>query len=66
MNCAHQELLKLCPNLVQVNRSELISLEIFHKIEYDDITLNLNENGKEKHVTLSRAHRYEFINRFEL
>jgi two-component system LytT family response regulator len=67
MDCKLQVFLNLCPNLIQVNKSELISIESLYKIENDLITLEgVIENGKAKQVTLGRTYRKAFLRRTTL
>jgi DNA-binding LytR/AlgR family response regulator len=66
MDCTLAGLLTLSNNLVQVNKSELISPEIFHKIEYDEITLDIKENGRSMQTTLSRVYKEEFKVKFNI
>lgn len=66
MNCKLEKLLVLWPSLVRVNKSEIISMDFIHKIEYDLITLDfVTENGKAIQVTLSRAYRKDFLIKWE-
>jgi DNA-binding LytR/AlgR family response regulator len=61
MNCTFDKLLDASPHLLQVNKSEVITIELIHKIEHDTITLKKAYGGFHvKHVTLSRAFRKGF------
>ena len=62
MNCTLNKLLKLAPQLIQVNKSELISLRIIKNVEFDVLTLhNFNQNKQEKQITLGHLYRKNFI-----
>ena len=64
MDYTLEDILKLCPNMVKINRSELVAIEVVQKYGYDTITLESNSiNGLTKHLTLSRMFRKEFIKR---
>lgn len=62
MNCTLEKLLQLSPSLIRVNKTEVISLEIFQKLEYDVITL-INVPGKMNlsQITLSRTYKRNFL-----
>jgi DNA-binding NarL/FixJ family response regulator len=67
MDCSFTELLKASSSLLRVNKSELISLEVFEKIDGDFITLkSIHENGKPKQVTLNRWYKKDFLARLSL
>jgi DNA-binding LytR/AlgR family response regulator len=62
-----EELLSLAKNLIRINKSELVSLEAFHKIDNDIITLrDVISNGKPKQVYLNRWFRKSFFERLSL
>ena len=64
MDCAFNELLGASSYLIRINKSELISIEAFQKIEGDLITMKgIIENGKPKHVTLNRWFKKDFMAR---
>jgi DNA-binding LytR/AlgR family response regulator len=59
-----ESLLHLCPNIVKINKSEMLSLDIVQKYNQDTISLEgFAVNGKTTQVTLSRNCRKEFIKR---
>lgn len=64
MECTLEGLLDICPLLVQVSKSEAVSLEVVNEVEYDMVTIKGIE-GKEvpKYVTLGRAFRKSFKER---
>lgn len=59
MDYSFGELMKLAPQLMQVNKSELISVEVFGNIRNHIITLNrpVEENCEPRKVFLGRAFR---------
>jgi two-component system LytT family response regulator len=58
MDCSLEELLSLTNHLVQVNRRELISLEVINEVEHDLISVkNTCPDIMPKEVTLSRAYK---------
>lgn len=62
MNCTFTYLLEICPALLQVNKSELISPHIFHGINYDTATLKeLPVKNIPRIVTVSRTYKKKFI-----
>jgi two-component system LytT family response regulator len=63
MNIKFDRLLSLLGNsLVKANKAEMVSLEAVHKIESDEITLDImDENGKAKMVTIGRSFKKNFI-----
>lgn len=64
MHCTLNKLLSFASSLVQINKAELISFDVFHGIHSDVITLDgIIENGRPKQVTLSRTFREVFENR---
>jgi DNA-binding LytR/AlgR family response regulator len=59
-----EELLTLSSNLIRINKSELISIEAFHKIENDVINLKgVVIDGNPKKVYLNRWFKKDFFNR---
>jgi DNA-binding LytR/AlgR family response regulator len=64
MDCSFEKLISLSPSLIRVNKSELISLESFTKVDEDTITLKgVMEAGKPKQVTLNRWFKKDFLAR---
>jgi DNA-binding LytR/AlgR family response regulator len=65
MECSLDTLLNLCPNLVQVNKAELVSLEAINEVQHDRISINCHgeKTNKPKEVTLSRAYKDGFRKR---
>jgi DNA-binding LytR/AlgR family response regulator len=62
MNCTFERLLDLCPALIKVNRTELISSLAVHMVKHDVITLNgVYDNNKPRRVSLSDNCRKGFI-----
>jgi len=62
MNCKFEQLLDLCPSLIRVNRTELISSKSVHMVKHDVITLNgVYDNNKPRRVSLSDNCRKDFI-----
>jgi DNA-binding LytR/AlgR family response regulator len=62
--CIFEKLLNTTSKLLQVNKSQLISMDAFLEIDDDIITLDIPEpNGKLKQVTLSRIFRQDFKKR---
>jgi len=62
MDCTFNQLLNLCSDLVQVNRTELVSLKIVQFVRHDLITIpDLMNNGKPCQVTLSDTCRKSFM-----
>lgn len=65
MNYSLAKLLKLAPVLIQVNKSELVSMQAVEDISHDVITLKiLNEFNKAKQITLSRFYKENFEKHF--
>jgi two-component system LytT family response regulator len=63
MNCTFSRILESSPHLLQVNKSEVISLELIHKIDHDTISLKKAYiHFNVKHVTLSRAYKKDLPN----
>jgi CheY-like chemotaxis protein len=63
-DCNFDELLEVSSKLVRVNKSEVISLDVFEGMKSDLITLKIiAENGKPKQVYLNRWFRKDFMNR---
>jgi DNA-binding NarL/FixJ family response regulator len=61
-DCSFDELLEASSKLVRVNKSEVISLDVFEGMKSDLITLKINaENGKPKQVYLNRWFKKDFI-----
>jgi DNA-binding LytR/AlgR family response regulator len=61
-NCKFERLLELAPQLIQVNKSELVALEAIQSFKYDLINLkDIMGNGSNKQITLSYAFRKNFL-----
>jgi DNA-binding LytR/AlgR family response regulator len=66
MNYSLQEIMNLAPQLVQVNISELLSIDCFDYIERDVIVLKnvIEEVNKPRKVKLGRAYKKKFYEQF--
>jgi len=63
-NCNFDEFLESSQSLIQINQSELISLEAIHKIDRGLITLKIvAEDEKPKQVILNRSFKKDFFKR---
>jgi DNA-binding LytR/AlgR family response regulator len=61
-HCNFERLIELNPNLVQVNRSEVISIEAVQRFRHDIIYLKcLSEAGKPRYSNLNRVYRQRFM-----
>ncbi len=65
MNCKMDLLTANSPSLIQVNKSQAVSLEAVHEVEYDLLTLKgiTAEDGKPKQITLGMVYRAKFKER---
>jgi DNA-binding LytR/AlgR family response regulator len=65
MRYTFADILELSENLVQVNRSEIISVEAIQKVRHDLITLKFQDPREVvvKEVTLNRIFRKEFMSK---
>ena len=65
MNTKLEHLLENTASLIQVNKSEAVSLDAVHEVEHDLITLKdiLADNGRAMQVTLSRVYQAKFMER---
>jgi hypothetical protein len=62
MFCTLDRLLQLNPQLIQINKSELVSRHVIKSVEHDLLTLNIvMENGRERQVTLSRTYKKNLL-----
>lgn len=58
MNCTIEKLLRFSPSLIQVNRTETVSLEAIKNVSHDMVTLKiLNKNHQNRQVLLSRLYK---------
>jgi DNA-binding NarL/FixJ family response regulator len=66
-NCKFEKLLLLAPKLIQVNRTELISIEAVQSFKYDLINLKgILVNGVPKQITIGDSCRKNFMARMSL
>ena len=65
MNCKIERLVANSPSLVQVNKSQAVSLEAVKEVEFDLLTLNgvAADDGRPKQVTLGTVYRAKFKER---
>ena len=64
MNCTLEKILSFAPNLIRINKAELISTYVVNSLTGGNITLEgITEGGKPKRVTLSRTYMQDFKNR---
>ena len=62
--CTNEDLLKMAPKLVQVNKGELVSLDAIKGFKYNLVTLrHITEDGNPVKVILNRIFRNDFLNR---
>lgn len=62
MKCPFERLLSSCPNLVKVNRTHVISVEVVKEVRHDLITLkNIEGRGISFQLTLSDTCRRNFM-----
>lgn len=67
MACTFNKLSELSQKLCQVNKSEMVSLDIIDAIEYDTINLKMiNGSNVPKWITLSLLFRQNLLERFHL
>jgi DNA-binding LytR/AlgR family response regulator len=57
--CPFNKLRELAPNLVKVNKSEMLAVQEVKQLERDTITMSYPIERK-KHIVLTRAYRHEF------
>ena len=64
MGYTMEELLELWPSLVQVNKGQLISIEVFSEINHDLVMLKgVNTEDIPGEITLGRTYRQQFMER---
>lgn len=65
MNCKLEHLVDNSPALIQVNKSEAVSLDAVHEVEHDLITLKgiVTKDNRPMQVTLSRVFQAKFKER---
>ncbi len=63
-DCTFERLLQVAPNLIRINKTELISIEAVKSFKYDLINLNdVFEHENPKQVTLSNIYKENFMER---
>jgi DNA-binding LytR/AlgR family response regulator len=62
-NCTFDYLLKLCPHIEQVSKSELVSIESIPSLEHDIVMIKTYFNNKTKRFTLGSAYKKKFMER---
>jgi len=64
MDCRLKRLLDICPLLIQVNKSEAVSLEAIHQIEHETATLRGIEGPDvPKYINIGRSYKKPFQER---
>jgi DNA-binding LytR/AlgR family response regulator len=63
MDYSFKELLEIAPDLIPVNHSEAVSIEIIHSKGFDEVILDELPDGRKISVTLSETYRQEFKRR---
>jgi DNA-binding LytR/AlgR family response regulator len=64
MDCTLLRLLDLCPLLIQVNKSEAVSLEAIHEVEHEIATIkNIQDTDAPKYISIGRIYRKSFKER---
>jgi len=64
MDCRLQGLLDICPALVQVNISEIVSLEVIAEVEHEIVTIKgITADDAPKFLNLGRTYRKSFKER---
>jgi len=65
MNCSLEHLLDNAATLIQVNKSEAVSLDAVHEVEHDLITLKgvKSDGGRPMQITLGRVYQPKFKER---
>ena len=62
--CTNEQLLKMSPKLVQVNKAELISVDAVKGFKHNSVTLkHFSGEGMPVKVTLNRNFRTDFVNK---
>ncbi len=65
-SCTLEKLLNLSPTLIQVNKTELISVDYIHTFDFDKVLMKgILVNGKNKEVSINRSYRKIFQARLE-
>jgi|GEM_PF-385478 DNA-binding LytR/AlgR family response regulator len=67
MYCNFEYLLSIAPQLMRVNKSDLVSEDAVLRFKHDIIILKVNnEKGSPRYITLNRAYREEFMKRISI
>lgn len=66
MGYTFDDLLEISPKLIQVNKSEIVSLDAVEGVNHQVITLKIQSGNKLKEISLSTSYKKKFLSRMDV